>query len=832
MLIISLLFLTIATVSASDVMDISNNQEDISANLEIYGEDNQIVQEDSILLEQNDNNKISENNEIAEQAIESDNNKITSESDDVINDDQSKSTQSKALSASGSKKSTKITNSGSSIAKGNAYKVTLKDANGNKLSNKKITFTFGANKKTYNRTTDKNGVASLTINAAAGTYLLTYKFAGDSNYLASNGSVNLKVKDESKNVTKITGSGTSIVKGNAYKVTLKDANGNPLKDKTITFIFGKNNATYNKTTDENGVASLTINAAAGKSYPLTYQFAGDENYFASKGNVSLDVKINTTITGSGSSIVKGSTYKVSLKTIEGTPLANKVITFIFGTKNAKYNKTTNKNGVASLTINAAGAKIYPLTYKFAGDEYYLKSSESLDLTVQYTTKITGSGSKITKGNAYKVTLKDETGNPIANKTIRFVYSTNNSTYTRTTDENGLVNLTITSKEGREYPLTYAFDGDENYTSSSGSVNLTIQMTTAITGSGSTIIKGNAYKVTLKTTDGTPLANKVVTFIFGINNATYNKTTDKNGTASLTINAAAGKEYPLSFKFAGTDYYLASKGTVNLKVQSKTKLTGSGSSIIKGNSYQVTLKTTDGTPLANQKITFIFGKNNATYNKTTNKNGVASLTINAAAGKYSLKYKFEKTEYYLASSGTVNLTVKNPVKRGNQSQYKKGLNEVQSLTAAQLAEYLKTSGYDSVNSAIKTLANKLTSGKSGTWAKANALFNFVRDNISYSYYSDSRKGAATTLSSKSANCCDHSNLLVALCRAAGIPARFSHAQGCTFSSGLVAGHVWAQIYIDGVWITGDATSSRNSLGNIHNWNTNSFYSLKQYTHLPF
>ena len=131
-----MLFLTIATVSASDVMDISNNQEDISANLEIYGEDNQIVQEDSILLEQNDNNKISENNEIAEQAIESDNNKITSESDDVINDDQSKSTQSKALSASGSKKSTKITNSGSSIAKGNAYNVTLKDANGNRLSNK------------------------------------------------------------------------------------------------------------------------------------------------------------------------------------------------------------------------------------------------------------------------------------------------------------------------------------------------------------------------------------------------------------------------------------------------------------------------------------------------------------------------------------------------------------------------------------------------------------------------------------------------------------------------------------------------------------------------
>ena len=64
------------------------------------------------------------------------------------------------------------------------------------------------------------------------------------------------------------------------------------------------------------------------------------------------------------------------------------------------------------------------------------------------------------------------------------------------------------------------------------------------------------------------------------------------------------------------------------------------------------------------------------------------------------------------------------------------------------------------------------------------------------------------------------------------ARFSHAQGCRFSSGLVTGHVWAQIYVDGIWYSADATSTRNSLGNIQNWNTNSFNTLKQYVHLPF
>ena len=71
----------------------------------------------------------------------------------------------------------------------------------------------------------------------------------------------------------------------------------------------------------------------------------------------------------------------------------------------------------------------------------------------------------------------------------------------------------------------------------------------------------------------------------------------------------------------------------------------------------------------------------------------------------------------------------------------------------------------------------------------------------------------------ANCVDHAHLVIALCRAAGIPARYVHGQNCVFSSGLVTGHVWAQILVDGTWKVADATSKRNSLGNIVNWFTN-------------
>lgn len=150
----------------------------------------------------------------------------------------------------------------------------------------------------------------------------------------------------------------------------------------------------------------------------------------------------------------------------------------------------------------------------------------------------------------------------------------------------------------------------------------------------------------------------------------------------------------------------------------------------------------------------------------------------------------------------------------------GLNE--KYLGESTAQYLVATTNCEVNDAnIVALAKKLTSGLSTTLAKATAIFNFVRDDIDYSYYANTRYGAAGTLSMGKGNCVDEAHLVIALCRAAGIPARYVHGKGCTFSSGLVTGHVWAQVLVDGVWYVADATSRRNSFGKIVNWNTNSF-----------
>jgi hypothetical protein len=153
-------------------------------------------------------------------------------------------------------------------------------------------------------------------------------------------------------------------------------------------------------------------------------------------------------------------------------------------------------------------------------------------------------------------------------------------------------------------------------------------------------------------------------------------------------------------------------------------------------------------------------------------------------------------------------------------------------SASLKKYLvPTANCQSNNSKIKALAASITKGSTSDYAKASKIFNWVRDHVSYSFYSNTKKGALGTLNSRSANCVDTAHLVVALERAAGIPARYNHGT-CRFSSGTWYGHVWAQVYVNGKWYYADGTSYRNSFGVIKNWNTKTFTLHGIYASLPF
>ena len=117
----------------------------------------------------------------------------------------------------------------------------------------------------------------------------------------------------------------------------------------------------------------------------------------------------------------------------------------------------------------------------------------------------------------------------------------------------------------------------------------------------------------------------------------------------------------------------------------------------------------------------------------------------------------------------------------------------------LSEYLKSTKNCPVTDT--TIQKKAKSFSGSNRQKAEKIFHFVQYSISYERYSNTRYGAVKTLSLKKGNCCDQAHLLVALFRAAGIPARYVHGND----------HWWTQPYVDGKWYDCDPTNKRHQFG---------------------
>ncbi len=160
------------------------------------------------------------------------------------------------------------------------------------------------------------------------------------------------------------------------------------------------------------------------------------------------------------------------------------------------------------------------------------------------------------------------------------------------------------------------------------------------------------------------------------------------------------------------------------------------------------------------------------------------------------------------------------------------NKTPVIIPAAIKPYLDpTKNCQSNSTIIKLCATSITNGLTTQMDKAVAIFNWVRDNIDYSFYYNTNYGAVGTLNSGTANCVDTSHLMIALMRAAGIPAGYEHVYA-QFTSGNWYGHVIALVYINGVWYKADGTSSKNQFGAVKNWNTTTATVYGTYKELPF
>ena len=499
---------------------------------------------------------------------------------------------------------------------GSVFNVTLKDGNGNTLSGRIITFTI--NNNTYQRTTDKNGVASLQINLAPGTYEIK------TTYIDTSTTNKILIKDYP---VIITGEDVEMYyrDGTNYTVSLKDTRGIALTN--VKVIFTVDGENYTRNTNKDGIASIAINLPEG-TYTITASYKN-----ASTTNKIVVKDYAPVITGNDVEMYyrDGTNYTITLKNTKGSPLINVDVTFTIDGEN--YTRATNKDGIASITINLPEG-VYSITATYRN-----VSTTNKIIVKDYEPVITGSDVEMyyRDGTNYTITLKNTQGTPISN--VDVIFNINNRNYTRITDSNGIARITINLPAG-----TYNIKA--TYKNASTTNKVTVKdYKPVITGSDVEMYyrDGTNYTITLKNSKGTVLSNRIVTF--NINNRDYNRTTNSNGEASVTINLPAGTyTIKVTYKNASTTNKITVKEYAPV-------ITGNDIEMYyrDGTNYTITLKNSKGDILSNKVVTFNVDGDD--YNRTTNSNGEASVTINLPAGTYTIKTTYRNV------STTNRITVK-------------------------------------------------------------------------------------------------------------------------------------------------------------------------------
>ena len=284
-----------------------------------------------------------------------------------------------------------------------------------------------------------------------------------------------------------------------------------------------------------------------------------------------------------------------------------------------------------------------------------------------------------------------------------------------------------------------------------------------------------------------------------------KTANKNSSSSKSNSSSIQANLSLSYQDQTTKINFninAKLSDINSKINSLLKLNLNGVSAATSNS---TSKTT------------------ASTNKSTAAKTIAKTTNKTAAKKTATKTT-KTTSKATANIVKINKAIIKLIPKSILNSKYKG---------ESLKKYLSSSTNCQVKNAnIKKLAESLTKNCKNNLQKAKKIFNWVRDNIAYEKYPNTRKGAAKLLVSKKGNCVDQAHLTVALARSAGIPARYVNANNCKFSTGYTSGHVWAEFLIEDTWVAGDTTSCRNSFGVVKNWNIKNYKLLGKYSSISF
>ena len=360
---------------------------------------------------------------------------------------------------------------------------------------------------------------SITVDESKSFYNISVIYKGNNKYANSSNSAILRISSIPLETVIISKDLTKYYKnGSQFDVVLKDVLGNVLVGKIVKITI--NGVTYNKITNDNGEARLSINLFPGV-YNITVLFEDDDNYVKSL-NTNKIVVLSKIIT----KFVDNNKFIVKLVNDDGTPKTNASLAII--ANGVQYNRITNGSGEARLNV-----RLNPNNYIFAvtdGQEVVsssvnvLSTIETSDISMFYK-----------DGTKYSVKLCDLDGNIMPNKNVAITI--NGVTYNKVTDSNGVAYLNINLNPGT-YSV-WATYGDKTVCNT---VSIS-PMVVSMVSSSVNIQQGTFYKVKFSDALSNPIVGQEVGIL--INGIMYHRVTDELGVASIKINLNPGSYMVMS-----------------------------------------------------------------------------------------------------------------------------------------------------------------------------------------------------------------------------------------------------------------------------------------------
>ena len=241
-------------------------------------------------------------------------------------------------------------------------------------------------------TSNSNGTATIKVNGEvipdgnftptkAGTYNLTIEIAENDYYTAATNQTTFTVGKLASQI--ITSPVTTTYNvGKNLVITLKDENGKPIANATVTVNLG---SSKKYTTDAKGQIKINVATLTPKTYNAKITYAGSDNYKSSTKTVKVTVKKATPkITAKSASYklkIKTKKYTVNLKDNINKPLKNTKVTLKVNGKTYSVKTNSKGQGVFKIT-NLKKKGSYTAIITVPANTYYNKVTKNVKITVK------------------------------------------------------------------------------------------------------------------------------------------------------------------------------------------------------------------------------------------------------------------------------------------------------------------------------------------------------------------------------------------------------------------------------------------------------------------